>query len=436
MNNALIETDDEALPKSLDEIELDDLGRRAKAFIDKSDYAKKKSGEYLISAGRCLFAAQQRVKKSGGIFADWLKEHCDVGRARAYELIAVADGTKSLADLRLEKARSMAKSRAKHKEEAVHNVVDSNSAPVSIVQEFNLDDAEAENIAPEVETITAPEVEAVEVPEVEAEGVWSRIKDDFKDVREILLRIDDLAETHTRAANSSAFLQVRKAVDRYEKVLTKAFSGEPEPGDDEPRVEAETKTSKIVIDRRKSKAKAEAEPAPEQKYKELKPQFFAGRPEGQLGSVYKTRESKPEKVAEYRRAIACGDCKIPPIWLLSYKFREKLAALDIPEPAKKVPQHDSHVKAHAFMQKGFALIEAGGANIADLTFKAEKRGLDWHAVNQCFATRRAEVFPPPEMWREDHPMIREQITALDIPSQEGPEPDELEGGMWRGVIPA
>jgi hypothetical protein len=44
------------------------------------------------------------------------------------------------------------------------------------------------------------------------------------------------------------------------------------------------------------------------KYATLGSIFFSGSPRGQLLSIYKTRESNPQKGANFKAALANGDC--------------------------------------------------------------------------------------------------------------------------------
>jgi len=45
----------------------------------------------------------------------------------------------------------------------------------------------------------------------------------------------------------------------------------------------------------------------DRKYKFLTKNFFKGSTKGQINSVYKDRENKPEKVAEFKTALADSD---------------------------------------------------------------------------------------------------------------------------------
>ena len=38
--------------------------------------------------------------------------------------------------------------------------------------------------------------------------------------------------------------------------------------------------------------------------------FFESNTRSQMDNIYRDRESKPEKVVEYKRALRCGDCRI------------------------------------------------------------------------------------------------------------------------------
>jgi len=387
MTNNLITLDDEVLPKSLDEIELDDLGRHIKAFIDKAEFALKKTDEYLTSASRGLVAAQQRVKKSGGIFAEWLKEH-DIGRSYAYDLIAVGNGSKTLADLRQATAQRNIKYRKKKASESV-TVTDTPIPPATPVTAGAEDEAQEPEIhaatrglglsqtraqeakiAPErgvlhlpgkptLVEIAAPEVEAVE------ESVPPPPDDDDDD--EVVLSNDELppyVKCRLAAAfnkgYSAGFLAGVASVTPPE-TETDEHQGAENPPVPEPVKKSQhnshvkahrfvqkgfellrthktnfagvvSRAQKLGLDyhsleqyfgekvserRARERQKWEQEhpdpepvkePAPvsEKKWKHLRPQFFKGKPEGQLRAVWKTRETKPEKIAEYREALALG----------------------------------------------------------------------------------------------------------------------------------
>lgn len=344
------------------DISTEDLVKRAKAALNvgeadiKKGKTAVKNGEtqikhgdgHLLSAGLCLIEVKRRVQEDGTqTWPEWLALNWDVKARRADELIQIADGRITAIELRSNGAARVAKHRAANK--AV-SVTESN-VTLTEVKTFDIDKAEAE-IEAEVQ-----EVAVIPAP-VDDDEVAARIAAVSLDPPDFDQRLTDAYAK----GYADGFAAGVVSVSIPEPSMVAESPSETEAADVEAVHElAYEDVAGLPLEPKKPSHHAF-------KYRELTPQFFNGTPEGQLRSIFKLREEKPAKVIEYRRAILSGKCKTPPIWLLSYKFREKLAALDIPEPAKKVPQHDSHVKAHAFMQKGFALIEAGGANIADLTF--------------------------------------------------------------------
>ena len=70
---------------------------------------------------------------------------------------------------------------------------------------------------------------------------------------------------------------------------------------------------------------------PASKYVSLSAIFFRGQFRGQLDSVYKDRESKPEKVDEYKTALEEKDAAPIPDEI-SHQQAQKLATLGIPLP--------------------------------------------------------------------------------------------------------
>lgn len=46
------------------------------------------------------------------------------------------------------------------------------------------------------------------------------------------------------------------------------------------------------------------------KYKFLSPNFFRGTVKGQINSIYKDLSTRPEKLAEYKTALAEGDASL------------------------------------------------------------------------------------------------------------------------------
>lgn len=77
--------------------------------------AARTIGQQYLSAGLYLKEAKQRVLKTRGMtFEKFLKDHCPIGRSRAYEVIAIADGTKTVEEVR----EATNERKKKHREEA------------------------------------------------------------------------------------------------------------------------------------------------------------------------------------------------------------------------------------------------------------------------------------------------------------------------------
>jgi hypothetical protein len=73
---------------------------------------------------------------------------------------------------------------------------------------------------------------------------------------------------------------------------------------------------------------ASQEPKEERKYKTLSSIFFYGSTKGQILSVYRTRVANPQKVVDYRAALAAGDCTLG-TKLLTKSLLAKLTEMNI-----------------------------------------------------------------------------------------------------------
>jgi len=80
---------------------LDQLGSHAHGHYRAAEKAKEKAEQNYVSAGIYLKEAKRRVLNTRGLtFERWLKDHCPISRSRAYEVIAIADGTKTVEEVR------------------------------------------------------------------------------------------------------------------------------------------------------------------------------------------------------------------------------------------------------------------------------------------------------------------------------------------------
>jgi hypothetical protein len=81
-----------------------------------------------------------------------------------------------------------------------------------------------------------------------------------------------------------------------------AASPEPEPAVVEAPVEVAQPEAEVVAQ------PVATVPGVARKYPTLSKTFFNGSPQGQILSVYKTRESNPQKIADFKAALENGDC--------------------------------------------------------------------------------------------------------------------------------
>ena len=96
----------------------DQLIKRIQAHIAKGDQAKERADQATEKADQHYKAAGIHLKAlrdgspSKAAWEELIKSKCGIGARRAYELIEIADGRKTTAELRLSKAESMRKVRA------------------------------------------------------------------------------------------------------------------------------------------------------------------------------------------------------------------------------------------------------------------------------------------------------------------------------------
>src|SRR5262245_41922159 len=83
------------------------LGSTIKAHLEKAGKAERKAQDHLIAAGKHL----KTLKDShGGTWAEWealLKEKIEISTGRASELMQIADGRKTVDQIRDAKAESV-----------------------------------------------------------------------------------------------------------------------------------------------------------------------------------------------------------------------------------------------------------------------------------------------------------------------------------------
>lgn len=98
---------------NLEGYDLSALGSHAHGHYKAAEKHKEKAEQQYLSAGLYLKEAKQRVLKTRGMtFEKFLKDHCPIGRSRAYEVIAIADGTKTYEETKERRAEWNAKAKA------------------------------------------------------------------------------------------------------------------------------------------------------------------------------------------------------------------------------------------------------------------------------------------------------------------------------------
>src|SRR5262249_44197607 len=87
-----------------------------KAHIAKGDKAKEKADQHYMAAGQHLKALKAEHDAAGGTWAEWeelLKEKIDIGKSRASELMQIADGTKTVEQVRADRTERNKQLRAR-----------------------------------------------------------------------------------------------------------------------------------------------------------------------------------------------------------------------------------------------------------------------------------------------------------------------------------
>lgn len=97
---------------------LQTLGSTIKFHISTAEHAKGKRNEHLLAAGLHLIEARNRVQAGeyeSPYFSHFISNYSPMESSRAYELIAIAEGKVTVDQLRLRKAETMQRIRARDK---------------------------------------------------------------------------------------------------------------------------------------------------------------------------------------------------------------------------------------------------------------------------------------------------------------------------------
>jgi hypothetical protein len=89
------------------------LFRTINVLVAKGDKAKEKSEQFYIAAGQHLKNLKDNFGLKGGQWEETLKVQCNISTGRASELMQIADGRKTLAQVRASKAEGVRQVRAR-----------------------------------------------------------------------------------------------------------------------------------------------------------------------------------------------------------------------------------------------------------------------------------------------------------------------------------
>jgi len=86
---------------NLSETSLEQLGASAHGHCKAGEKAKERADQQFMSAGIYLSEAKERISLRKDMnFAEFLLKHCPIGKSRAYEIIAISDGRKTVEEVR------------------------------------------------------------------------------------------------------------------------------------------------------------------------------------------------------------------------------------------------------------------------------------------------------------------------------------------------
>ena len=89
----------------------DELAKTIKTLVEKGDHAKEKSDQFYIAAGLHLITLKAEHKGTWAQWAVLVRKKCGLGKSRASELMRIAGGHTTAAEVRSAKAESVRKVR-------------------------------------------------------------------------------------------------------------------------------------------------------------------------------------------------------------------------------------------------------------------------------------------------------------------------------------
>jgi hypothetical protein len=163
------------------------LIKTIKAHLAKGDKAKDKAEQHYIAAGQHLKTLKA---EHGGAWAEWealLKDKIGIGKSRASELMQIADGRKTVEQVRTETAERTAKTRALQSSplRSGENAGDPEASAEAMKAEFAALDAldqEADKAATEEHDSVAAALRMVEqMSEGDRENFFDELEDHYRD---------------------------------------------------------------------------------------------------------------------------------------------------------------------------------------------------------------------------------------------------------------
>jgi hypothetical protein len=152
-----------------------EIARTIKALVSKGDKAKEKAEQFYIAAGQHLKTLKKNYSKS---WAEWellLREKCKLGTSRASELMQIADGRKTVEQIRANTAKRV----MKHSESSpLANGESSKATTVVPIVPNDDDDSEADY---------GPQTTGINPPEARRRGLIARTEEALR-----LANFDDL----------------------------------------------------------------------------------------------------------------------------------------------------------------------------------------------------------------------------------------------------
>lgn len=114
---------------------LEQLGASAHGHYKAGEKAQDRAEQQMLAAGLYLKEAKDRLdlRKNPNApmnFAQFLLHHCPIGKSRAYEVISIADGRKTLEEVQERARQGMQQSRARQAEaDTFRNVTETTQSP-------------------------------------------------------------------------------------------------------------------------------------------------------------------------------------------------------------------------------------------------------------------------------------------------------------------